>query len=637
MAYREFIDDIPVVKIDPTPIGAGITELFQGINEYYNRKQRASDQYKYALDYGHFENDNKFNEQYAGAVVNMGRSDYKKLGSPSGELLKMEEQGRRYVADQKAQYEQFKNLNTEIDKLHTADPRYYDPKIDRENLKSAAFGTDDDIDFRTRGQRLQQVSGVLGKDPRSFLIDPYTSDYVKGLGQIEQETKKGNTVFSETYSYKTPFVDPNTGKPGVTDQHAVDYLKSRPEVNNRLRWEVDNDILQTVKGLQSSKDKRVSWTQGLTDAQILDEVRMDPSKNPYSKEGKEGKPVQYNDLIIEKAKSKLQKAADLSEKVLVDYKKAPSYSDGNVNNDNIGHTFSFFNTPTTTAGTTEEVANAFGIGSVGGPGGVLMIKKGANPARPITFESEATSAYNYRDGKTTDRQPRGKFNLTGYQLMPYNNDGTVFKIGGKDFNELKKNIENINPAQLRGMKPSLQIGLQGYSIDEGKFLGDLAEKDFQLNEKLGDAIESGDLQEQNKIQQQINNIQSLKGLANQDGVFDQDLINAAARTGIKSVRSDLLLPANRADLDKIKTFTEGLDLGNESNWSKEMRELNDLYKKKWAQANGETTTKKAAPSKISQPNLNQGEIMVIGPDKKRYALPADQKEEAIKQGYQILN
>lgn len=76
-------------------------------------------------------------------------------------------------------------------------------------------------------------------------------------------------------------------------------------------------------------------------------------------------------------------------------------------------------------------------------------------------------------------------------------------------------------------------------------------------------------------------------------------MNAAAKNGITSVRTDQLVKADKSDLDKINTITEGLNLSKQDKWSPEMREVNDLYKKRAqeAAANGYQSEK---PKKTKQ-------------------------------------
>lgn len=609
MAYREFYNPIESETPDYSPIAQGIANLFNGLGEVYSQRQKKSDQYKYALEYGKFENDNKFNEEYVKSVVGLGREDYKKSGTPSAQLLNMEQQGKRMVGDQKAQFDRFTKLDARIKEKATEDP-YYNPELDKIKLQEATFGKDNDVDFRTRGQRLEEVSKSIGNDPNAFRIKEYTSNWVKQLGKKKQDRTTKTENGERQYSYESPFVDPKTGKPGVTDNHAREYLDSRPEVLSRIQLDIDKDLqkdVKAIKQLNSKGDKRTAWADGLSDQEILLQIKGQPALNPYAPKDKDENPIQYNDLILKKAKNNLTEAADIAEKVTVDFKKTGgSGSDGNVKNDNIGHSGTFYTNAIGTGGSES-------VNKVSGPGGVLMIKKGVTAGRPIVIEADSKNAFNYRSGKNTNREGRGKFNLTGYQLAPYTTDGKLVPIAGNDAEEMKNSIKNIPDEQLRKMKPTLDIALQGYTIDESKILGDISNKSYQLNEQLGEAIEKGDAEKVAALRSQIEQIGQLRSSFNLADVYDEDIINAAAKTGIKSTRVDQLLQADRSDLDKIKTITDGLDLKSQSSWSPEMKEVNDTYKARWEEAN-----KKSPVVSDTEGGLD------LKKKKKTYPLPAGQ-------------
>jgi hypothetical protein len=630
MAYREFYKRQDILLDDNSPIERGIANFFTGISAAREKRKKASDEYKYALDYGHFANDNAFNEQFVKNTIALGKQDFKTLGAPSDTLLAQEEAGRRFAADQKAQYKMFTDINASIDKRGTEDP-FYNPSVDKENLRLAAFGNDNDIDFRTRGERLEQVSKVIGRDPRSFKLDDYTAHFVKNRGQKEQEQKTGSdlTGVTTTYSYKTPFIDPKTGKPGVTDQHAVEFLKSRDEVTDAIQFKVDMELLEDVKAIQqlsSEGDARAKWAKGLTRDEILTNIKTDASKNPFNKQA-------YNDRVIEKTKKYLTDASDIAEKTLVDYKK-PQSSGGGVNNDNIGHTNTFFNNkieqrpfvgPTDANNPLPSAPK-----SVSGPGGLLMIKKGVTAGRPIVIEANSKQAFNYRDGKNIEREGRGAFNLTGYQLLPYTADGRLYPLEANSFEELKAKVNSLSPEVLRTLSPDLQIGLNGFSVDKAALGGDILNESFKLNEQLGEAMLAGDTEKQARIQSQIQAIDEVRAMMNLDGVSDEDIVNAASKSGIKSIRTDQILKADKSDLDYIKTVTEGLDLTKQQYWSPEMKELSTLYKQKHASAMAGNT-----PKKTAKPKSNT--VRVQSPDGKTGTIPAEDLEEAIAQGYKKID
>lgn len=597
MAFRKFYEKDPIHVSDTSPIERGIANLFQGVGRVYEERKKKSDQYKYALDYGKFENDNQFLEKYVSSVIGLGKSDYKNSGAPSMQLLEMEEAGKRYKADMDAQYKRFSDLDGRINKQATEDP-YYDPEIDKKTLEGAAFGEDNDVDFRTRGERLNEASQFIGSDPRSFKLNNYVADYIKQRG--EKSVEKGTTGDNggRTYSFKTPFVDPKTGKPGVTDDHAVDFLKSNPKVMSRVQWDVDQDLVDDVDAiiqLRNKGDKRAAWAEDMEPAEVLMQIKAKSELNPFDQ-------TPYNELITKKAKQKLTEASSIAEKTLVDFKK-PS-GDGPVSNDNIGHSYTFqnnsFNT-STPGGLGPENPNR--PKNVAGPGGLLMIKKGVTAGKPIVIEAGSSNAFSYNTGKNFNRGT-GKLNLTGYQLAPYNNEGKLIPIEANSPEELKQKINEMSPEQMRNMSPNMGVALQGYSIDDGKFLADVSNRTLKLSEDLGKAIEDGDTETENKIRNQMGQLDALKNAYSTGSLADDDVNNMASQAGIKSIRNNQLVKADNADLDKVKTITGGLDLKDKSKWSEEMREVDDVWNKKWQEAQSAPASNKKKASKFPLPKGN---------------------------------
>lgn len=603
MAYRKFYNHEEPGVTDYSPIERGIANLFSGVNEVYNKRQKKADQYGYALEYGNFENDNKFNEEYVKSVLTQGRNEIRKTGTVSSDLLSKEEQGKRYAADQKAQYTRFTNLDKAIKEKAVEDP-YYDPSIDKKHLSVAAFGEDGERNFTTRGQALQEAEKTIGSDPLSFRIDEYTAKWIDQQGK----KSKGASNDGTGYSYSSPFVDPKTGKPGVTNEHAINFLESRPETMTRMQYEVDKDLIkdvEAIKQLASNNDKRASWAKDLSDEEILLGIKADAKKNPFNK-------VPYKDQVVEKTKARLKQAADISENVTVGTKKTNEGGEG-VTNDNIGHSSTFQNNGvnvSTPGGLGPQNPNA--PRNVAGPGGILMIKKGVTAGRPIVIEAGSKNAFSYNTGKNSTRTGASKYNLTGYQLAPYTTDGKLIPIQADNIDELKKKIAEMPLDQLKNMAPSMSVALQGYTLDEGKALSEVETKSLELSKKLGDAIYDGDAQTERLLRQQIDQLAKLRSSFGSSELSDGDIANLAAQAGIKSIRNDQLLKADPADLDKVKTITGGLDLKKEDGWSDEMREVNDIYKKRWQEANSTApATEKKVKAKmvtVTLPDGRQGQI-----------------------------
>ena len=570
MAYREFYKPQEIILTDYSPIAQGFANLFQGVAGGYNKKRAAADQYKYAIDYSKFENDNKFNEAYVKGVTRLARENFRKSTTPSQQLVEMEEQGRRYAADQKAQHELFTDLNTRIDKKST-DDKYYDPEVDKKTLQMAAFGDDGDIDFRTLGGRLQEVANTIGDNPLAFRRKNYVSDWVKLYGDKEQSKKYGNATVETSKEASSPFWDPKTGSPGVTDKHVLDYLRSRDDVQNSISFEVKNEIsneADQIKKLISQGDERVQKFKGMDDGELMLHLISNEKDNVVN-----NKP--YNERIREKARNELQEAAKITLKTDINYKEPKAIN--NVSNDQ-RHEFTFYNNP---IGDGEQRFSS--------PGGTLMQKNG----KPLQIQSDSELSFDLRTGKKSKRRGEAQFNITGYQLVPLNNDGSPMFLKGNSTEEIVSEIEKLPENVIMGLGPEMSVVLRGYSIDRNNAINDVNTKKSNLETQLGEAIDSGDKENQTRIEAQIEKLDNLKTKLGLDDVSDDDLMSSFRRSNVatNSIRYDEVLKPTDADLKKVKGITTasdgtgGLNLTNKKHWSDDMRKVDAAFRKRFNEVN----------------------------------------------------
>src|SRR5690606_10484106 len=323
MAFRRFYQPAEEQITDFSPIERGLTNFFGAIAEGYQKRRNLVDQYKYALDYGHFENDNKFNTEYSKFVTQMGKEAFRRTGAPTTDLLAAEQQGLQYVADQKAQYERFKTLNSMIDKRGTED-KYYDPNVDKQNLQLAAFGEDGEVNFFTRGKRLEAVSQAIGNDPRSFKFRNYTSDWVKLYGEKQKAKTSENADAKSAIENKARFWDPATGKPGVTDDHAIDFLKSDERVDRHYDHELDQQLTREIEQMRASGD--AEWMKGKSVEQIKAELINNPNRNTINS-------MEYGQRKRELAKRDLAEADTLLSKTSYEKKVDDRATHGLYRND----------------------------------------------------------------------------------------------------------------------------------------------------------------------------------------------------------------------------------------------------------------------------------------------------------------
>ena len=575
MAYREFYKPIEAQPIDYSPLERGLTNFFSAISQGYNKRKSLSDQYNYSLDYGQFQNDNNFNTEYAKYVTQLGKRDYKTSGTPSADLLNAERQGKQYVADQKAQYERFKKLNDQIDKRGTED-KYYDPNFDKRSLEVAAFGEDGEVNFFSRGERLNNIAGMIGNDPRSFKSSMYTQDWLQTLGEKQILKTTDNPDAKNTLESKSRLWDPASGKQGATDDHAIDFMRSDPRVSGHYDWLLDQQLSKEIDQMKASGN--ADWMKGRSIPEIKNILVNNPSLNTVNS-------TEYGARKRELAKADLNRADDTYSKVSYEKKSDDSKTGGLYKNDAIAYSPTFYNTQIGQGGVDPGVSEASGINQLSAPGGLLVISKGLTTGKPISMNTEGRFMFNLTNGRKAQITGRQPFNLTGYQLQAYTTDGTPFPLKAGNMQELKAKLDAMRPFEFKNLQKELSIGLNGYSVDKTSILGDIAKNQYTLEGALGKATREGNQTEMNNIQTQLDLINEFKQALNDpDSYSDQDILNLAARNGISQVRQDLMVKASGSDLDWINNVTSGLNLRNQDKWSEDMRTFNTWYKEAYKKA-----------------------------------------------------
>lgn len=572
MAYREFYKQQPMVLNDYSPIERGLTSvgsMFSAIAEAKKKKDILVDQYNIDLGQGSFETDNKILNQWTRELTDEGKRLLRSGQGFTPEYNRRLADAKTFKGNSAIQMQRWKDDVTAINKRST-DDKYYDSRYDEDLLKKAIYGDNpDEVDATTRNERLAAAEARLGKNPLAFRLNDYTADYVKGYGTKEKESKTGNPNATNTIYNSSPFWDPKTGKPGVTDRHAVEYLKSRPDgsVQGFMEAEVGNELEDEMLAMKRSGDSRTEWMKGMSDLEIKNELIRDPSKNIINK-------TDFGIRVRDKAKQRLNDAADIKSKVDVEYKKDTSKTGGLYNNDAIAHSDTFYNERVGTGGSLDRIP--------GSPGGILMISKGATTGKPITFESGSKNIFNVNSGTIQQARGSATFNLTGYQVQAYDKNGRPFFIEAADANELKEKIKALPASEFQNLDPNMGIAMKGYSLNRGKMLGDVRSSTYDLNTELAKAKADGNDEKVAQIESQLYELKNFTSQLNADAddYTDDDILNAAARNGITAIRTDQLIRADKADLDKINTITEGLNLNDRSKWSPDMRGVSDLWTQK---------------------------------------------------------
>lgn len=574
MAYREFYQREREAVPDYSPIAQGVSNFFTGLANKQKSKINLADKFNYELK-GGFESDQKILGELAKNIVSRATTEIRGGGRTSQETQGLMNEGKTFAETSELQRKRAEKLQERINQFRDNNP-YYDASPDYVALQKIS---DPEVNFQTRGQILDDIESRVGS-AKNFKKSNYLADYVKSRQRSYKEKTTGNPDSQKSIYNQSTFWKED-GTPGVTDEHAIDLIKSNPMLDQRYSEDITDEILSEVERMRASGSASDAWLKGKTDDEAVNEIINNPSRNTIN-------PKSYGERKREIAKRDLEKFNAIDNKVNIESKVAPG--SGNVRNDAIGHSNTFFTNKLNPEGVSDVVADLHGIGNVGGPGGVLMIKKGVNAGRPIVIEADSRNSFDYRSGKNSPRA-RGKFNLTGYQLAPYSQDGKLYPISGSNQREIIESINKIPDSQLKSLAPELGVALNGYAIDDSKMLGDIASKSFSLSEQIGDET---DPEKKAELEGQLEELNALKKSFNVDGIYDEDIIHSAQKSGIKQVRQDQLIRAEKSDMDKVKTITDGLDLSRQDHWSPEMKAVNEAYKKRWIEANNKAEETKPA-------------------------------------------
>lgn len=639
MAYREFHNEkyyeAPDVRLlqSGTGITSAISDLFKNIRTERDARRKSADQFKYDLDQGAFENDTKILGEFAKNVTNkMVGAIRKGDANEENEVKKEMKDGLTYQQMSKNQLERSKQLRQNIVDRATKDP-YYNPDADLNLIQDATHGKDNDVNLFTRGERLSEAEKKVG-GIQSFKFNNYRSDYVKKIGSQSKSVETGNDLSKNSIFNEATFWDKKTGKPGVTDDHAIDFLKSDDRVSEYYTSRIDADLSDEIKKMKASGDSRVGWMKGMSEQDIKTELINDPSKNILDN-------TEFGQRIREKAKNDLQEADRINSKVSYETKKDDNNSGGRWTNKNVLHDHSV-NSFAQTARTIEDGKQS--TITTYGPGGRFTQKNG----RAIQLDTNNPIRTDISRGITTrDNIGNLKVNMTGYQLMPVKKGFGPFALRSNDPNEMIKEIENLpndyfDPNGKIGLQPELKVGLSGYTLNESSVLNDINDKMLSIADQIRIASESHDLQALSSLKNTEDNLTEIKAMIAGGDYSENDMLYAANKAGIKKIKQDWLIPANSSDIANVKNITGGFDLNNRSYWSNEMKAVEEAWRKKYqaAQSSGfksqestsspVTKTKKSAVQLKSSYNIGDKTYTVDQLLKLGYT--EDQINEAVKLG-----
>lgn len=577
MAYRNFDYEKQYAAPDTSQAFAarvqGVSNLFAGIRARQEDKRKASDQFAYDLDKGSYENDTKILTEVAKNVTDRAKQELRKNGKLSPETERIMKDGLGWQQMSKNQMERTKALRQNIQDRRANDP-YYNAETDENLIKEATHGDKNDVDFRTRGERLAQAENQIGGID-TFRFDKYAADYVKTIGAQykDKETPLRAGGSMSKYNQAT-FWDDSKGVPEVTDKHAASFLESDHRVAEYYDDKINKSLDREIKAMKSSGDSRTAWMKGLDDAEIKNELINDPSKNLINSED-------YGARIRNQAKADLKERDRINSKVSysnIDSDK--NNSGGRWKNNNILHDNainSYAQEAKTPDGSMSAVVTY-------GPGGRFTQKSG----KPIQIDTTNPIRTNIDKGLTT-RNNKGnlKLNMTGYQLMPVRAGMAPFALKSSDPNGMIEEInkiplEDFNPEGKIKLQPELKIGLNGYTINEAGVLNDIQNQLETISAKMNQVGDDKD--KKAALENTEYNLNELKDMIGSGDYDEQDLIIAGNKAGVRKIQNNLIVPADNSDLSTIKNVTGGFDLKDKSYWSPEMIAVEDAYKKRYEEA-----------------------------------------------------
>jgi hypothetical protein len=593
VAYREFHYEKQYAAPDTDQAYAtqvqGITNLFRGIQQKQEQRRKAEDQFAYDLDKGAFENDTRVLTELAKNVTAMAKQDIRKTGRLSSETENLMKSGTGWQQQSVNQLERSKQLRQNIVDKGTRDP-YYNPEPDLNLIKEATHGSDNDVDFRTRGERLATAESLVG-GVDTFRFDKYRADYVKQIGSqfkdIETPLKSGA---SKAVRYEATFWDSEKGVPGVTDKDAIRFIDSDSRLAQYYDTRISRELDEEIKSMKSSGDARTSWMKGKTDVEIKNELINDPTKNLINKE-------QYGIRVRNQAKADLAEADRINSKVsYTNVGGDKNGSGGRWANPNILHD----NTMNSLAQSAKKTDGQMGTVATYGPGGRFTQKSG----KPIQIDTTNPVRTDIDRGITT-RANKGnlRFNMTGYMLMPVKKGQAPFALKSDTPEGMIEEINNMpdeyfDPNGKMGLQPDLKIGLNGYTINEAGVLNDVQDQLFDISTQIAEATKNGEKEKLATLQNVEYNLQELKDMVAGGDYDQQDLITAGNKAGVRKIQNNYIIPADASDLSTIKNVTGGFDLRDKSYWSPEMQAVEAAWKNKYAEAQKQGfVAKKEEPKK----------------------------------------
>lgn len=557
MAYREFQTEpfykAPKIEFFPKTTATLLTLLQTGMQQ---RMQRQRQNIQLAATYKADQLSSKFTTDQAelnhlsNANTQSAVRDFRELGnlSPSTRERLSRAQGYKALSDSQWQMKEDteKNINDRVIKGPKSGANYYDKSYDAQNLVDAAYGKEgEDVTWETRGDNIQKVSSNIGKNLIfGFNKEAFLNDYVE---EKKTETRgkdsKGISGVKVGSKVTAVFLDKD-GVPKVTDEHAIQFLDSSPDIRERYKQEVDLELMDDAKKMAATKEGR-DWLNTLPPGTNIAQVfREHPELNTQSK-------------ITPGERERTLARTDLEKKQRVSLDNSYDAS---------GHD------PDAVKGITSKVytvAPSFDRTAVGGSGGKFTSKSGDKTGMMISLKGKA---YDINEGRNTgnDRSSRDAV-IKSYNLALVNKSGIPFNIPAQTPQEFAKAISDMKPEEFFPLQ--LKTVIKGQAFNRADVLSQARVERDKL------AVTANKSAEQEAQQKSLANVIEMASV-NPD--LEPEIIQAALKSVLGTVVEDIVKvvePKDPETIDiqnKLGTF----NITDKKHWSDDDKLIADTYEKK---------------------------------------------------------
>lgn len=588
MAYREFKNEpyykAPDVKFMPNT--QAMLRQAMGARLFQQRQNRAlAANFQADKLASKFTTDQDKLNMLTNDITQSGVYDFKNNGVMSPQTIEKMTRARGYKEMSDAQWTMKEDLEKAVNDRVIRGPKpeknYFNKDVAQQKIVEAAYGQPhEDIDWTTRGQRLNAVANQIGKDYlHEFNKDAWVTDYVDNMKtqQIDKETK-GMSGVKTGKTVNAVFFDEN-GVPKVTDQHAINMLNSSPDIQERYRQEVNTQLIDDARKMASTKDG--AWVGDLLKQDPNAVIKLFRDKPELNTESKVPPGVREREL----AKADLENKQRITLKNSYD---ASGYDEG------------------ASRGITSKdygMENAWNQNQFGGAGGVFVNKKTGTKGIPIKIGP----AFDKTSGKITgnDKSPRTLFADT-FNLAPVDQNGKVVDIVANSIEEQINKINAFPDAAFQNL--NLKTVVHGKSYNDRDL--DNARQEYK---KLQLTPEQSMTDEERKRYGEL-------GATLQELDQNPELAPEIVQSKLGVVVEDLVKPIERGTVEakEIKGKLGTHDITDPKNWDADMKRLAAAFdaRKKQAQDNGY-----GKPAKVARTEENLKKMSELGGKKTQAKQP----------------